>query len=70
MVDPPVTLTAQHARRLRSLWRSAGWPSHDVLEAELLLAGALEGLLVRAGGGGGDHARGSLAVILLLRTAA
>jgi hypothetical protein len=42
MVDPPITLTAQHARRLRSLWRSAGWPSHDVLEAELLLAGALE----------------------------
>ena len=33
------------------------------------LAGALEGLLVRAGGRGGDHALGSLAVILLLRTA-
>jgi hypothetical protein len=35
-------LTAVHARRLRSLWRSAGWPSHDVVEAELLVAGALE----------------------------
>jgi hypothetical protein len=30
-----------HARRLRALWRSAGWPCHDVIEAELLLAGAL-----------------------------
>jgi hypothetical protein len=35
-------LTAAHARRLRSLWRSAGWPCHDVVEAELLVAGALE----------------------------
>jgi hypothetical protein len=30
-----------HERRLRALWRSAGWPCHDVVEAELLLAGAL-----------------------------
>ena len=34
------------------------------------LAGAVDGLLGLAVGGGGDHARGSLAVILLLRTAA
>jgi hypothetical protein len=33
------------------------------------LAGALDGLLALAGGGGGDHALSSLAVILLLRTA-
>ena len=33
------------------------------------LARAFDGLLRLAGGGGGDHARGSLAVILLLRTA-
>ena len=31
-------LTAAHARRLRSMWRSAGWPCHDVVEAELLVA--------------------------------
>jgi hypothetical protein len=42
MTAPPVPLTALHARRLRSLWRSAGWPSHDVVEAELLLAGAVQ----------------------------
>ena len=31
-----------HRRRLRALWRSAGWPSHDLLELELLAAGLLE----------------------------
>lgn len=31
-----------HARRLREIWRSAGWPCHDVLEVELLAAGLLE----------------------------
>jgi hypothetical protein len=30
---------AAHRRRLRALWRSAGWPSHDMLELELLAAG-------------------------------
>ena len=40
---PPVPrLGAVHERRLRALWRSAGWPCHDVVEAELLLAGALQ----------------------------
>jgi hypothetical protein len=29
-------------RRLREVWRSAGWPWQDVLEAELLAAGLLE----------------------------
>ncbi len=33
---------AAHLRRLRALWRSAGWPSHDVLELELLAAGYVE----------------------------
>jgi len=32
-------LGAAHRRRLRALWRSAGWPSHDLLELELLAAG-------------------------------
>ncbi|MEF7617068.1 hypothetical protein V4F39_24355 [Aquincola sp. MAHUQ-54] len=31
-----------HLRRLRDIWRSAGWPCHDVLEAELVAAGLLE----------------------------
>jgi hypothetical protein len=29
-------------RRLRALWRSAGWPCHDMVEVELLAAGLLE----------------------------
>jgi hypothetical protein len=36
-------------RRLRSVWRSAGWPCHDNLEAELLVAGLLERLHDDAG---------------------
>ncbi len=40
---PPLPrLGPGHERRLRALWRSAGWPCHDVVEAELLLAGALQ----------------------------
>jgi hypothetical protein len=31
-----------HARRLRELYRSAGWPYQDVVEIELLAAGLLE----------------------------
>ncbi len=38
---PAPRLGAVHERRLRALWRSAGWPCHDMVEAELLLAGAL-----------------------------
>ena len=36
-----VTLGAAHRRRLREVWRSAGWPCRDGLEAELLAAGLL-----------------------------
>ena len=32
---------AARRRRLRELWRSAGWPCHDALELELLAAGCL-----------------------------
>ncbi len=39
----PLMKTA-HKRRLREVWRSAGWPYQDVLEAELLAAGLLERL--------------------------
>jgi hypothetical protein len=30
-----------HRRRLREIWRSAGWPCHDVVELDLLAAGLL-----------------------------
>jgi hypothetical protein len=35
-------LAAIHRRRLREVWRSAGWPSRDAVELELLAAGLLE----------------------------
>ena len=46
-VDLP--LTASHRRRLRQMWRSAGWPFQDLIEVELLAAGLLE--RVRDGAG-------------------
>lgn len=39
---PP--LSRLHLRRLREVWRSAGWPCQDLVEAELLAAGLLERL--------------------------
>ena len=36
------SLHAVHHRRLREIWRSAGWPSHDLVEVELLAAGWVE----------------------------
>ncbi len=38
---PPVP-TATHRRRLRDIWRSAGWPCQDLVEIELLAAGWVE----------------------------
>lgn len=38
-----------HRRRLREIWRSAGWPCQDLLEVELLAAGLLERRLDEAG---------------------
>lgn len=35
-------LTRAHARRLRDIYRSAGWPAQDALEIDLLAAGLLE----------------------------
>ena len=43
-----------HARRLRDVYRSAGWPCQDVVEVELLAAGLLERL---HGEGGGERVR-------------
>jgi hypothetical protein len=37
-----VALKAVHRRRLREIWRSAGWPCRDTVEIELLAAGLLE----------------------------
>jgi hypothetical protein len=36
------TVGPAHVRRLRALWRSAGWPAHDLVEAELLVAGLVD----------------------------
>ena len=47
LMDLP--LTANHRRRLRQMWRSAGWPFQDLIEVELLAAGLLE--RVRDGAG-------------------
>ncbi|HSW21897.1 MAG TPA: hypothetical protein VLJ62_03940, partial [Burkholderiaceae bacterium] len=35
-------LNRQHHRRLRDIYRSAGWPCADMVEVELLAAGLLE----------------------------
>jgi len=43
VVDPPSpALTRLHARRLREVYRSAGWPCCDPVEIDLLAAGLLE----------------------------
>jgi hypothetical protein len=42
-------LTRAHARRLRDIYRSAGWPSQDPLEIDLLAAGLLERVRSPAG---------------------
>ncbi len=44
-LPPPLpTLGTVHRRRLREIWRSAGWPCQDLVEVELLAAGLLERL--------------------------
>ena len=37
----PTPLSRSHARRLREVYRSAGWPFFDMLEIELIVAGLL-----------------------------
>lgn len=46
---PAPPLRAPHRRRLREVWRSAGWPCQDLIEVELLAAGLLERLRDEAG---------------------
>ena len=40
---------ALHQRRLRAVWRSTGWPCHDMVEVELLAAGLLERVCATTG---------------------
>ncbi|MDB5884543.1 MAG: hypothetical protein JWR74_714 [Polaromonas sp.] len=44
-----VALGRAHARRLREIYRSAGWPCQDMLEVELLAGGMLERVACPAG---------------------
>ena len=41
-MSPAAALGRVHARRLREVYRSAGWPCQDVTEIELLAAGMLQ----------------------------
>ncbi|HSW22720.1 MAG TPA: hypothetical protein VLJ62_08130 [Burkholderiaceae bacterium] len=41
-VEASRALSALHRRRLREIWRSAGWPCQDLIEVELLAAGLLQ----------------------------
>ena len=43
-MDATPCLGRTQQRRLREVWRSAGWPCHDMVEVELLAAGLLERL--------------------------
>ncbi|HYF20855.1 MAG TPA: hypothetical protein VEA40_23510 [Ramlibacter sp.] len=47
--DPFAALSRAHARRLRDVYRSAGWPCQDLLEVELLAAGLLERVFAPSG---------------------
>ena len=42
-------LNVVHRRRLRAVWRSAGWPCCDMVEVELLVAGLIERVRSAAG---------------------
>jgi hypothetical protein len=47
--DPPFVPTRVHARRLREVYRSAGWPCQDLVEVELLAAGLLQRVTAASG---------------------
>jgi hypothetical protein len=47
--SPLPDLTKAHARRLRDIYRSAGWPCQDALEIDLLAAGLLQRVQSAAG---------------------
>lgn len=41
-MDAVFKLPIAHRRRLREIWRSAGWPCQDLIEIDLLAAGLLQ----------------------------
>lgn len=47
MDAPP--LTRHHHQRLREVYRSAGWPCHDMIEVDLLAAGCLQRVFAASG---------------------
>jgi hypothetical protein len=46
---PAFAPTRAHARRLREVYRSAGWPCQDLVEVELLAAGLLQRVTAASG---------------------
>jgi len=42
-------LKRAHAKRLREVYRSAGWPYQDIVEIDLLAAGLLERIISSSG---------------------
>lgn len=65
-LSPPPALGRPHARRLREVYRSAGWPCQDLLEIELLAAGLLHRV---AGASGHETLRVSDAGVAYLAAA-
>ena len=61
-----IALGRAHARRLRDIYRSAGWPCQDSVEVELLAAGLLERVI---GNSGHDTVRVTDAGIVFLAQA-
>ncbi len=49
MASEPPALKRIHAKRLREMYRSAGWPCQDVVEIELLASGLLERVVASTG---------------------
>lgn len=48
--SPPLAGSRTHLRRLRQYYRSAGWPCHDNVELDLLVAGLVERVAPDASG--------------------
>ena len=55
-----VALGIVHKRRLREVYRSAGWPCQDGIEVELLAAGLLQRERDAGGGDAGAGRAGSV----------
>ena len=44
-----MAIAPAHCRRLRDVFRSAGWPCHDALQIELLAGGLLQRVALPSG---------------------